>query len=117
MIDCRFRAIVVAGRVFKLPCVLAFVVLQTGVVIAFVEVFEDGGEDLGGLLGKVDAVRGRFEELAAGDGGEEGRGREDGGVGGKEALFGADAKGYDGGGEVAVERNESARVRGCLQWM
>ena len=111
MVDRRFCAIVVACGIFQLPGVLALVVLQARVVVAFVEVFEDGGEDLGGFFGEVDPVGGRFEELAASDGGEEGRGGEDGGVRGEEALFGADAEGYDRGGEIAVDGNRLASVQ------
>lgn len=70
-------------------------------VVAFVEVFEDGGEDFRELVGEGDAFGGRFEELAAADGGEEGGGGEDVFVGGEEALLDADAEGDDWGGQVA----------------
>ena len=63
--------------VFELPGVFAFVVQEFGVVVAFVEVFEDGGEDFGDFFGEGDAFGVGFEELAAGYGGEEGGGGED----------------------------------------
>jgi len=44
-----------AGGVFQLPCVSTLVVQQTGVVVAFVEVFEDGGEDFGELFWEGDS--------------------------------------------------------------
>ena len=84
--------------VFKLPCVFSLVVEETGVVVAFVEVFEDGGEDLGDFFGEGDAFGGGLEELAAADCGEEGRCGEDVFVGGEETLFGADTECDDGGG-------------------
>ena len=84
--------------VFKLPCVFTLVVEETGVVVAFVEVLEDGGEDLGDLFGEGDSFGGGLEELAAADCGEEGRSGEDVFVGGEEALFRADTECDDGGG-------------------
>lgn len=80
---------------FKFPGVAAFVVEETGVVVAFVEVFEHGGEDLGKFFGEVDFFCGGLEELAATNGGEEGGVGKDVFVGGEEALFGADADGDD----------------------
>lgn len=56
----------------EFPGVAAFVVEEAGVVVAFVEVFEDGGKYLGEFLGEVDSFCGGFEELAATDSGEEG---------------------------------------------
>ena len=99
MVDCRLR--VLLRRHFELPGVSALVVQEAGIVVAFVEVFEDGGEDFGKLFGEVDAFGGGFEELAAADGGEEGAVGEDVFVGGEEALLGSDAEGDDGGGQVA----------------
>ena len=68
---------------------------QARVVVALVEVFEDGGEDLGEFFGEVDSFGAGLEELAAADGGEEGGGGEDVLVGGEEALLHADAEGDD----------------------
>ncbi len=99
VVDGRFR--VVLGGHFELPGVAALVVQEARVVVAFVEVLEDGGEDFGALFGEGDALGGGLEELAAADGGEEGGGGEDVLVGGEEALLGADAEGDDGGGQVA----------------
>lgn len=87
---------VVVLRILEFPRVAAFVVQQARVVVALVEVLEDGGEDLGEFFGEVDAFGGGFEELAAADGGEEGGVGEDVFVGGEETLFGADADGDDG---------------------
>ena len=87
--------------VLEFPDIAAFVVEEAGVVVAFVEVFEDGGEDFGDLVWEGDAFGGGFEVLAAADGGEEGGGGENGFVGGEEAGGGADADGDDWGGEVA----------------
>ena len=98
MVDGRLDCIVVGWVcVFELPGIFTLVVQETGVVVAFVEVFEDGGEDLGDLFGEGDSFGGGLEELAADNGGEEGGGGEDVFVGGKEALFGTDAEGDDGG--------------------
>ena len=71
---------------------------ETGIIVAFVEVFENGGEDLGEFFGEVDSFCGGFEELAAANGGEEGGMGKNIFVGGEEALFGADADGDDGRG-------------------
>ena len=86
--------------VFELPGVFTLVVEETGVVVAFVEVFENGGEDFGEFFGEGDSFGGGFEELAAADCGEEGGGGEDVFVGGEETLFGADTECDDGGGQV-----------------
>lgn len=85
-------------RRFELPRVSALVVEQAGVVVAFVEVFEDGGEDFGEFFGQVDSFGAGFEVLAAADGGEEGGGGEDVFVGCEEALLDADTEGDDGRG-------------------
>ena len=94
-------------RHLEFPCVAALVVQEARVVVAFVEVFEDGGEDLRDFFGQGDPFSAGLEELAAADGGEEGGVGEDVFVGGEEALLGADAEGDDGGGQVA-------RVEQCL---
>ena len=83
---------------------------QSRVVVALVEVLQNGGEDLGFLIGECDASggcggRGRraLDVVATSKGGlEEGGCAEDVFVGGEEALFGADDEGYDRRGEVAV---------------
>lgn len=82
--------------------------LEAGGVVAFVEVFEDAGEDFGLFGGQVDAfvwgcdvwVRGGrgTEGLGGALCGEEGGCAEDGLVGGKETLLRAHAEDYDGGG-------------------
>ena len=95
------RLPVALRRLFKLPRVAPLVVEEARVVVAFVEVFEDGGEDLGELFGEVDPFGAGLEELAAADGGEEGGGGEDVFVGGEESLVDADAQGDDWGCQVA----------------
>ena len=103
VVDRRLR--VLLRRDLELPRVAALVVQEARVVVAFVEVFEDGGEDFGDFFGQGDSFGAGLEELAAADGGEEGGVGEDVFVGGEEALLGADAEGDDGGGQVArVER-------------
>ena len=96
VVDGGFR-VVLRGH-FKLPCVPALAVQEARVVVAFIEVFEDGGEDFGGFFGEVDSFCGGFEELAAADGGKEWGVGEDVLVGCEEALLGADAEGDDGRG-------------------
>ena len=93
MVDRRFR--VALRRRFKLPRISAFVVQKARIVVAFVEVLEDGGEDFGQFFWEIDSFGGGLEELAAADGGEEGRGRKDVFVGCEEALLDADAEGDD----------------------
>ena len=100
MVERRFH--VIHCRLFELPRVSAFVVEKAGIVVAFVEVFEDGGEDFGDFLGEIDSFGGGLEELAAADGGEEGRGGEDVFMGCEEALLDADTEGHNWGGQVAV---------------
>lgn len=82
--------------VLETPAVPLLVMLQTGVVVALVEVLEDGREDLGLLIRKVDPPGRRVEELALADGLEVGRVAEDVLVGSEEALVPADADGDDG---------------------
>lgn len=89
------------GRL-ELPRVLALVVHEVGVVVAFVEVLKHGGEDLGLLVRQGDAFGGGLHELAAAGGVEEGRDAEDVFVGGEEALFAADDERDDGRGQGAV---------------
>lgn len=99
------------GDVFELPAVLTLVVQEFGVVVAFVEEFEDGGEDFRDFFREGDAFGLGLEELAAGYGGEEGGGGQDGGVGCEEAGGGADGEGQDWGGEVAVVVEDLLSIR------
>ena len=73
---------------------------EAWVVIAFVEVFEDGGKDFGNLFGEAHPFGRGLEELAAADGCKEGRGGEDVFVGCEEALLRANAESDDWGGQV-----------------
>jgi hypothetical protein len=76
-------------------------VQQPRVIVPFVEVFENGGEDLGDLLRQVDPLRTRFEELATADGGEEWGCGKDVFVGGEGPLLRSDAERDDGRGQRA----------------
>lgn len=70
MIDCRFDSPSTSSPGFdilQLPCVPSFVVEETWIIVAFIEVFEDGGEYFGDLFGEIDPLGGRFEELATAD--------------------------------------------------
>ena len=49
VVDRRLR--ILLRRHFELPRISALVVEEAGEVVAFVEVFEDGGEDFGELFG------------------------------------------------------------------
>lgn len=82
---------------------------ELGVVVTLVEVFEDRGEDLRDLFREGNAFGVGFEELATGDGGEEGRGIKDALVGSEEASGIANGEGNYGGVEVAVQREVSVR--------
>ena len=85
---------------------------EAWVVIAFVEVFEDGGEDLRGFVREGDAFGDGFEELGADYGGEEGGEGEDIFVGGEEALFGTDAEGHDWGSHCTVREGGRSQLLG-----
>lgn len=50
--------------VFKVPAIAFLVILHAGVVVALVEVLEDGGEDLRLFVWEVDSLVGGLEELA-----------------------------------------------------
>lgn len=93
-------SVIVIG--LQLPAVAALVVQEARVVVAFVEVFQHRGEDLGRFVGEGDAFGDGLEELGADYGGEEGGEGEDVFVGGEEAGGGADAEGYDWGGHCTV---------------
>ena len=99
MVDCRLG--ILLRRHFELPRISALVVEEAGEVVAFVEVFEDGGEDFGELFGQVDSFGGGLEELAAADGGEEGGIGEDVFMRCEETLLGSNAESDDGRGQVA----------------
>lgn len=93
--------IVPAAVLLELPRVPAFVVQQARVVVALVEILEDGRKDLGELFGQIDPLGAGFEELASTDGGEEWRVGEDIFVGGEQTLFRTHAYGDDGRRERA----------------
>ena len=51
MKDDRFTGVCIGSSVLQFPGISAFVVQQTWVVVALVEVFQDGGEDFGQFVG------------------------------------------------------------------
>lgn len=71
---------------------------QPRIVVAFVEVFEDGGKDLGFFVGKGDSLACCFEELASAGRLKERRDAEDVFVSGEKSLFSSDNECDDGGG-------------------
>lgn len=64
-------ATIVVCCLFELPSVSALVMEKARVVISFIEVFQDGGKDLGKFFRKVDTFCGCFEKLTTADGSEE----------------------------------------------
>ena len=50
-----FPVLVVTG-IFKLPAIRAFVMHQLRIIVPLIQVFEDRGENLGNLLGKIDPL-------------------------------------------------------------
>ena len=66
MIDSTFAPPTIAGGgIFQFPCISAFVVEETGVVIPFVQILEDRREDLGGFVRETDTFCTAFEKLVA----------------------------------------------------
>lgn len=111
--DGRLGAAIVRRRrrrrsILQQPDVATFVVYETRVVVALVEVLEDGGKDLRVLLGQADALVVGLEELAAAAGSEERGETEDLFVGGEETLLGADTEGDDGRSQIAGRESSSA---------
>lgn len=110
-----------AGRLglLELPRVVALVVQEARIVVALVEVFEDGGEDLGLVFGQGDAARRTagasgllvlfVEDLAVQDLLEVGRDAEDVFVGGKDALVAADDERDDGRSQGSEELGREER--------
>ena len=86
----RTSSAIVGLGILELPLSPTFVVQQLWVVVPLVEEFEDRGEDFGNFVGEVDSFGARLEELAAADGGEEGRVGEDAFVACKQSCFGTD---------------------------
>jgi hypothetical protein len=99
-IDNGLAGAVVVAAVLEGPGVALLVELETGVVVALVEVLEDGREDLWLLVGQVYALVGRVEELAAAGCLEPGRVGQDILVCSEEALLVSNGDGDDGAGEV-----------------
>jgi hypothetical protein len=81
--------------VLELPAVSSFVVFQSRVVVAFVEVFQNTGEDFRLVIRQVNSLV-RLIELLLAERREEWRMRQDILVGRKKPLLTANAKGDDG---------------------
>jgi hypothetical protein len=92
-------------RVLELPGLFPAVMSEPRVVVSFVEILEDAGEDLGLFVWEVDALSRWLEGwswawrcwagcLGCAVGCEEGGCAEDGFVGGEEAFFRAHAEHY-----------------------
>lgn len=84
----------------QFPRVPSLAVYQTRVIVALVEVFEHRREDLGGLVGKSDALGGRLGVVPQ-NVSEVGSPGEDILVSGKYALFVTDDEGDDGADAAA----------------
>ena len=108
-VDDGLAGAVVVAAVLEGPRVALLAELETGVVVALVQVLENGRKDLGLLVGQVDALVGGLEELAAAGCLEPGRVRQDVLVGGEEALLVAD-RDCDDGAEGVV----SYVIRGIM---
>lgn len=100
--DCLASAVAVAA-VLDAPTLALGIVFEAGVVVAFVEVFEDGGEDFGVFLREVDAFVGAGEELILAGGLEEGRVAENVFVSREETLLMSDRECDDGADETACQ--------------
>jgi hypothetical protein len=94
-VDDGFGGAVGAAAVFEIPALTLGVVFEARVVVAFVEVLEDGGKDFGVFVGEVDALVGAGEELVAAGGLEVGGVGQDVFVGCEEALLAADGESDD----------------------
>lgn len=102
VVDGRLDRAPTVGAVLELPGVSAFVVADARVVVALVEVLEHRREDLGLLVGEVDAAGVALLKLASTAGGEEGRQAEDVLMGGEQTLFPTADYGDDGRGKGAA---------------
>lgn len=91
----RFHASGPAVGSLQLPPILPLVVDQPRIIVSFVEVFEDGGEDLGFFVGEVDLLVLGFQELASTGSLKERRKAEYVFVCSKEPLFSTNDEGDD----------------------
>ncbi len=117
--DVAVYGVVVDGRLggsgplvqlLDLPGVPALVLDEAGVIVALVEVLEHGREDLGLLVGQVDALALRVHILALQGLLEPRRGAEDVLVRGEDPLLLADHEGHDGRGQGAAARERRQLV-------
>ena len=93
MINRRLDSSCSATASLDLPRVSPLIMDQPRIIIAFVEIFEDGREDLGFFVWEGDSFVRRFEELASAGCLEKWRDAEDVFVCGEETLFTTDDKG------------------------
>lgn len=61
--DCALARADGSVGVFEVPAASFLVEVQLGCVVAFVEIFEDGGEDFWCFVGEFDSFAVGFEEL------------------------------------------------------
>lgn len=90
--------------VLELPRVAALVVQQAGIVVALIEVLEDGGEGLGFLVGQGDALGLGLEILLTAGLLEEGRLAQHLLMGGEQPALATDGQGDDGRVEGPLRR-------------
>jgi hypothetical protein len=93
--------------ILEMKRLAALVIFETRIVVAFVEVFEDRGEDSRFFIGKINSLAARLEELIASERGEEGRMGQDILVSSKETLLSADADGDDGGCQMRTQEGSA----------
>lgn len=101
-VDHRLVGTVVVTTILKGPGVALLVEFETRVVVTLVEVLEDGGEDLGLLIGQIDALVGGLVELTAACSLEVGRVGQNVLVCCEETLLGAYAYCDDGADDLSV---------------
>ena len=106
MVDGRLYAPRSAVARLQLPRILPLIMDQPGIIIPLVEIFEDGGEDLGLLVGEVDLLALGFHELPPAGRLEERREAEDVFVGSEEALLSPDDEGNYRRGQGARNRHQ-----------
>jgi len=107
MEDARFgrsTAVVFGGRILQSPSVALLVVEEPRVVVSFVKIFEDRGEDLGYFVRQLDPSCEAFVALATESGSKVGRCGEDVLMAGKQALVNTHHQCDDGASEIVCHR-------------
>lgn len=97
--DGALICIIVISGIFQLPAITTLVVEKFWIVVSFVEILENAGEDLRLLVREIDAFVVCFQELLTTAGLEERRHTEDVLVGGKETLVRTDTDRNDRRGQ------------------